>query len=118
MVHANIAFGELAPHVPESDIDNTVLMLIAILADVPHIDFEPSLSWQGMLDSYSLRLSLLTSLQIGPFLTKLFTRLYRHCYSWPRPTLRTVQPSWSHSLLSRRQLSLSSVPHRVSSIPT
>lgn len=45
MVHANIAFAELAPSLPEKDVDNAVQVLIAILGDVVHIDFDPCLSW-------------------------------------------------------------------------
>lgn len=47
MVHANIAFGELAPSLAVKDVENAVLMLIAILGDVSFIDFDPCLSWSG-----------------------------------------------------------------------
>lgn len=45
MVHANIAFGELAPSLAEKDVENAVVMLLGILADVAYIDFDPCLSW-------------------------------------------------------------------------
>ena len=40
MVHCNIAYGELAPNLPEKDVPNAVVMLSAILHDVPYIDFD------------------------------------------------------------------------------
>ena len=50
-VHCNIAFGELIVNFPESHINNNidVLMpvLIDILNDVPFIDFDKCLSWDG-----------------------------------------------------------------------
>jgi phosphatidylinositol 4-kinase len=51
-VHCNIAFGELVVKFPESRIkgaiDTLILALTDILQDVPLIDFDECLSWQGM----------------------------------------------------------------------
>ncbi|KZT60454.1 hypothetical protein CALCODRAFT_119134 [Calocera cornea HHB12733] len=44
-VHCNIAFGELAPSVPDEHIDRALTVLVELLRDVPYIDFEPSLAW-------------------------------------------------------------------------
>ncbi|KAK7034075.1 Phosphatidylinositol 4-kinase stt4 [Paramarasmius palmivorus] len=50
--HCNIAFGELVVNFPDSHIAETVdtLMpvLIDVLRDVPYIDFDRSLCWEGM----------------------------------------------------------------------
>lgn len=51
-VHCNIAFGELVVNFPEAHINEAidVLMpaLLDILNDVPFIDFDKCVSWQGM----------------------------------------------------------------------
>ena len=51
-VHCNIAFGELVTNFPAAHIDSTidsiVPVLLDILRDVPHIDFDRSLSWEGI----------------------------------------------------------------------
>ncbi|KZS95958.1 atypical/PIKK/PI4K protein kinase [Sistotremastrum niveocremeum HHB9708] len=44
-VHCNIGFGELAPSLPQEHVDNAVKVLIDMLRDVPHIEFDPCLSW-------------------------------------------------------------------------
>jgi phosphatidylinositol 4-kinase len=50
-VHCNIAFGELVTSFPSFHVDNTidsiVPVLLDILGDVPYIDFDKSLSWEG-----------------------------------------------------------------------
>ena len=50
-VHCNIAYGELVINFPESQIKDTIdtlmLTLMDILKDVPLIDFDECLSWQG-----------------------------------------------------------------------
>lgn len=50
-VLCNIAFGDLVVNFPESriidDIDILLPALLDILEDVPFIDFDKSLSWQG-----------------------------------------------------------------------
>lgn len=49
--HCNIAFGELVSNFPEehilSNIDTLVPVLVDLLHDVPRVDFDRSLSWQG-----------------------------------------------------------------------
>jgi len=51
-VHCSVAFGELVIKFPESqikdNIDTLMLVLIDILRDVPFLDFDECLSWQGM----------------------------------------------------------------------
>lgn len=51
-LQCNIAFGELVVNFPDARINtsiHTVMMtLIDILRDVPHIDFDRSLSWTGI----------------------------------------------------------------------
>ncbi|CAE6468907.1 unnamed protein product [Rhizoctonia solani] len=44
-VNCNIAFGQFALNCPESHVESTVTVLIGILRDVPHIDYERSLRW-------------------------------------------------------------------------
>ncbi|CAE6494869.1 unnamed protein product [Rhizoctonia solani] len=44
-VNCNIAFGQFALNCPESHVESTVAVLIGILRDVPHIDYERSLAW-------------------------------------------------------------------------
>ncbi|CAE6400878.1 unnamed protein product, partial [Rhizoctonia solani] len=44
-VNCNIAFGQFALSCPESHVESTVTVLIGILRDVPHIDYERSLAW-------------------------------------------------------------------------
>jgi len=50
-VHCNIAFGELVVNFPDAHIASTIdtLMpaLIDVLRDVPYIDFDRCLSWEG-----------------------------------------------------------------------
>lgn len=50
-VHCNIAFGEVVVNFPEAHIvetlDSIVPVLIDILRDVPYIDFDRCLSWEG-----------------------------------------------------------------------
>lgn len=50
-VHCNIAFGELVVNFPDIQIDNTIdtliPVLIDVLRDVPYIDFDKCLSWEG-----------------------------------------------------------------------
>ncbi|KIK08174.1 hypothetical protein K443DRAFT_35139, partial [Laccaria amethystina LaAM-08-1] len=52
-VHCNIAFGELVVNFPEAHISNSIdtvmPALIDILRDVPFIDFDKSLSWEGIV---------------------------------------------------------------------
>ncbi|KAE9409758.1 hypothetical protein BT96DRAFT_962286 [Gymnopus androsaceus JB14] len=49
-VHCNIAFGELVVNFPDShiseNIDTLMPVLIDVLRDVPHIDFDKCLSWE------------------------------------------------------------------------
>ncbi|KAG8734179.1 phosphatidylinositol-4- kinase, partial [Ceratobasidium sp. 423] len=44
-VNCNIAFGQFALNCPELHVESTVTVLIGILRDVPHIDYERSLAW-------------------------------------------------------------------------
>ncbi|KAG8721515.1 phosphatidylinositol-4- kinase [Ceratobasidium sp. 394] len=44
-INCNIAFGQFALSAPASHVDSTVTVLIGILRDVPHIDYERSLAW-------------------------------------------------------------------------
>ncbi|KAJ1309818.1 hypothetical protein OPQ81_006583 [Rhizoctonia solani] len=44
-VNCNIAFGQFASNCPESHVESTVTVLIGILRDVPHIDYERTLAW-------------------------------------------------------------------------
>lgn len=44
-INCNIAFGQFASSAPESHVESTVAVLIGILRDVPHIDYERSLAW-------------------------------------------------------------------------
>jgi phosphatidylinositol 4-kinase A len=51
-VHCNIAFGELVVNFPEDhivdNVDTIMPVLIDVLHDVPFIDFDQSLSWEGV----------------------------------------------------------------------
>jgi hypothetical protein len=57
-VHCNIAFGELVTNFPEGDItesiDTIMPVLVDVLRDVPFIDFDPCLSWEGEMTSRCL----------------------------------------------------------------
>jgi phosphatidylinositol 4-kinase len=46
-VRCHIGYGELAMSLPHSFLSNIVPVLIDILRDVPRIDFDESLSWEG-----------------------------------------------------------------------
>ena len=46
-VHCNIGFAELAVNMPDTLVDETVPVLIEILRDVPYIDFDRCLAWDG-----------------------------------------------------------------------
>lgn len=50
--HCNIAFGELVANFPEEHIvrhvDTLVPVLLDLLHDVPHMDFDRCLSWDGV----------------------------------------------------------------------
>lgn len=46
-VNCNIAFGELAHNLPASHAAKSVTVLVDMLKDIPYIDFEPSLAWDG-----------------------------------------------------------------------
>ena len=48
-ISCNIGFAELAPNIPESHVTSAVSGLIEILRDVPYIDFDRTLSWNGEL---------------------------------------------------------------------
>lgn len=51
-INCNIAFGQFALSALESHVESTVTVLIGILRDVPHIDYERSLAWSGKLIKY------------------------------------------------------------------
>lgn len=56
-VHCNIGFAELAINMPDSHVEDTVPVLIDILRDVPYIDFDRCLAWDGKwLVCYLMRL--------------------------------------------------------------
>ena len=50
-MHCNIAFGELLFNFPEAHISQTIHnilpVLIDVLRDIPYIDFDRCLSWEG-----------------------------------------------------------------------
>lgn len=46
-VQCNIGFAELAVSLPEAHVDQTVPVLVDILRDVPYIDFDQCLFWEG-----------------------------------------------------------------------
>ena len=46
-MHCNIGFAELAVNMPNPLLDETVPVLIDILRDVPYIDFDRCLAWDG-----------------------------------------------------------------------
>lgn len=46
-VHCNIAFGEMASNIPPEHSTESTAVLIEILKDIPYIDFENSLVWEG-----------------------------------------------------------------------
>lgn len=49
--HCNIAFGEMVVNLPErhvrDEVDALLAVLIGVLDDAPHIDYDRSLSWDG-----------------------------------------------------------------------
>lgn len=46
-IQCNIGFAELAVNLSDEHSANTIPVLIDILKDVPHIDFDSSLAWEG-----------------------------------------------------------------------
>ncbi|EJU05379.1 atypical/PIKK/PI4K protein kinase [Dacryopinax primogenitus] len=90
-VHCNIAFGELAPSVPDEHIDRTLTVLVELLRDVPYIDFEPSLAWTGAHLIISFLSKILQQLSTAPpqqVVTQTlpsFHGLYRALVSVPFP---------------------------------
>ena len=47
-IHCNIGFAELAVNLPDTHVNETVPVLIDILRDIPYIDFDHCLAWDGM----------------------------------------------------------------------
>ncbi len=48
-IHCNIGFAELAVNLPDTHVDETVPVLVDILRDIPYIDFDRCLAWDGTL---------------------------------------------------------------------
>lgn len=46
-VQCNIGFAELAVSLPHAHVDETVPVLVDILRDIPYIDFDRCLAWDG-----------------------------------------------------------------------
>ena len=46
----NIGFAELAVSLPNSHVNETVPVLVDILRDIPYIDFDRCLAWDGAYD--------------------------------------------------------------------
>ncbi|KAF8529176.1 hypothetical protein BU17DRAFT_73353 [Hysterangium stoloniferum] len=61
-VHCNIGFAELAPNIPDCHAGTTVSVLIDILRDIPHIDFDKTLSWKEWALSDQLTFATVSSL--------------------------------------------------------
>lgn len=53
-VQCNIGFAELAISMPHSHVDDIVPVLVDILGDVPYIDFDRCLSWDGTFSSVTM----------------------------------------------------------------
>lgn len=53
-VQCNIGFAELAISMPHSHVDDIVPVLVDILGDVPYIDFDRCLSWDGTFSSVTI----------------------------------------------------------------
>ena len=47
MIQCNIGFAELAVNMPEAHVEQTIPVLVDILRDVPYIDFDQCLFWEG-----------------------------------------------------------------------
>ena len=47
-VHCHIAYGQLAVNLPAGHLSSAIPVLIDILRDVPHVQFDPSLNWTGI----------------------------------------------------------------------
>ena len=47
-VHCHIAYGQLAVNLPAGHLESAIPVLIDILRDIPHVQFEPSLNWTGI----------------------------------------------------------------------
>jgi phosphatidylinositol 4-kinase A len=47
-VHCHIAYGQLAVNLPAGHLGSAIPVLIDILRDVPHVEFDPSLNWTGV----------------------------------------------------------------------
>jgi hypothetical protein len=50
-IRCHIGFAELAMSLPDSHVASTIPVLVDILRDVPLIDFDESLSWEGVSHS-------------------------------------------------------------------
>lgn len=48
-VHCHIAYGQLAVNLPAGHLESAIPVLIDILRDVSHVQFDPSLNWTGIL---------------------------------------------------------------------
>ena len=48
-MQCNIGFAELAVNMPDSLVEDTMPVLIDVLRDVPHIDFDRCMAWDGTL---------------------------------------------------------------------
>jgi phosphatidylinositol 4-kinase len=46
-IQCNIGFAELAVSLPDGYIETTIPVLLDILRDIPHIDFDQCMAWDG-----------------------------------------------------------------------
>lgn len=53
-VQCHIGFGELAISLPDAHVASTVPVLVDMLQDIPSIDFDRTLSWEGASKMQSL----------------------------------------------------------------
>jgi hypothetical protein len=76
-IQCNIGFAELAVNLSDEHSANTIPVLIDILKDVPHIDFDSSLAWEGncWVDTalFGRLRSQVSRVQIGHYPTNLST---------------------------------------------
>ena len=64
-MQCNIGFAELAVNLPDVHVEITVPVLVEMLTDIPHIDFDKTLSWEGKCCRLSYILYFLNLYRMG-----------------------------------------------------
>ena len=98
-MHCHIAYGQLAVNLPAGHLSSAIPVLIDILRDVPHVQFDPSLNWAGRHPCRYTKVNDSHIFQIGHFLTSSSIPLSWHCSNLHPVTAPRGNTSLSQSFL-------------------